>query len=147
MFSLANTSCTCNHDNCFRFSNKANKNLIRFRLPLPKNKLHSSYISFISWNKKDEKLSLWNFSSCLLCKLAFCSWDICVLVYKWKFNPLTIHFCEIDFLPKNSFFTQEFLKLAVLYLPNYLSLNNDNVVRGTCSKSQRLISIKNSLQS
>ena len=102
MFSLANTSCTCNHDNCFRFSNKANKDLFRFRLPLPKNKLHSSYISFISWNKKDETLSLWNFSSCLLRKLAFCSWDICVLVYKWKFNPLTIHFCEFWF------FTQEF---------------------------------------
>ena len=102
MFSLANTSCTCNHDNCFRFSNKTNKNLFRFRLPLAKNKLHSSYISFISRNKKDEKLSLWNFSSCLLCKLAFCSWDICVLVYKWKFNPLSIHFCEFWF------FTQEF---------------------------------------
>ena len=58
LFSLANTSCTCNHDNCFRFSNKANKDLFRFRLPLPKNKLHSSYISFISWNKKDETLSL-----------------------------------------------------------------------------------------
>ena len=101
MFSLANTSCTCNHDNCFRFSNKTNKNLFRFRLPLPKNKLHSSYISFISRNKKDEKLSLRNFSSCLLCKLAFCSWDICVLDYKWKFNPLTIHFCEFWF------FTQE----------------------------------------
>lgn len=110
LFSLANTSCTCNHDNCFRFSNKTNKNLFRFRLPLAKNKLHSSYISFISWNKKDEKLSLWNFSSCLLCKLAFCSWDICVLVYKWKFNPLTIHFCEFWF------FTQEFVTCITIRL-------------------------------